>query len=159
MGLAAHRDTIDLFRKAAKEARDPDVRAFAAKTLPALQGHLDMAHKLPAAGATAARAAAGPDRQELRQVLPLRRAAARPGLRHAAGWRRACGLPQRCMTHDHDTPRPTGAPMAPGDEAPPGSPGTGEAPCRACGGTGRLGGQACTSCQGTGKVNVGIGGG
>ena len=49
MGLAAHRDTIALFQKAAKEARDPEVKAFAAKTLPALQGHLDMAQKLPAA--------------------------------------------------------------------------------------------------------------
>lgn len=49
MGLAAHRDTIALFQKAAKEARDPEVKAFATKTLPALQGHLDMAQKLPAA--------------------------------------------------------------------------------------------------------------
>lgn len=49
MGLAAHRDTIALFQKAAKEARDAEVKAFAAKTLPALQGHLDQAQKLPAA--------------------------------------------------------------------------------------------------------------
>lgn len=48
MGLAAHRETIALFQKAAKEARDPEVKAFATKTLPALQGHLDMAQKLPA---------------------------------------------------------------------------------------------------------------
>lgn len=51
MGLAAHRDAIALFQKAAKEARDPEVKAFATKTLPALQGHLDMAQKLPAAHA------------------------------------------------------------------------------------------------------------
>lgn len=51
MGLAAHRDTIALFQKAAREARDPELKAFATKTLPALQGHLDMAQKLPAARA------------------------------------------------------------------------------------------------------------
>jgi putative membrane protein len=47
MGLAAHRDTIKLFQKASTDARDPDVKAFAAKTLPALQQHLEMAQKLP----------------------------------------------------------------------------------------------------------------
>ena len=49
-------------------------------------------------------------------------------------------------------------PMAPGDEAPEGTPGTGEDVCRACGGTGILNGSACHECEGTGKVNVGIGG-
>ncbi|MBK0393867.1 hypothetical protein [Ramlibacter algicola] len=49
-------------------------------------------------------------------------------------------------------------PMAPGDEAPPGTPGTGEDLCRACGGTGILNGSACPECEGTGKVTVGIGG-
>lgn len=63
-----------------------------------------------------------------------------------------------------DTSKPpaggTGAPkpMAPGDEAPPGTPSTGEDICRACGGTGKLNGGACPECEGTGKVNVGIGG-
>jgi hypothetical protein len=50
------------------------------------------------------------------------------------------------------------APMAPGDEAPPGTPGTGEDLCRACGGSGQLNGSACPECEGTGKVTVGIGG-
>lgn len=50
------------------------------------------------------------------------------------------------------------APMAPGDQAPPGAPGTGENVCPVCGGSGRLGGQACGNCQGTGRVTVGIGG-
>lgn len=50
------------------------------------------------------------------------------------------------------------APMSPGDEAPPGTPGTGEDVCRTCGGTGRLNGAPCPDCEGTGKVNVGIGG-
>jgi hypothetical protein len=49
-------------------------------------------------------------------------------------------------------------PMAPGDEAPPGTPGTGEDLCRACGGSGMLNGGPCPECEGTGKINVGIGG-
>jgi hypothetical protein len=49
-------------------------------------------------------------------------------------------------------------PMAPGDEAPAGTPGTGEDLCRACGGSGMLNGGACPECEGTGKVTVGIGG-
>ena len=56
--------------------------------------------------------------------------------------------------------QPTGGqpPMSPGDEAPVGTPGTGETVCPRCGGSGRLGGSACPECEGTGKVNVGIGG-
>ena len=46
----------------------------------------------------------------------------------------------------------------PGDEAPPGTPGSGEAPCRACGGTGQVDGKPCEACGGTGKVMEGIGG-
>ena len=53
---------------------------------------------------------------------------------------------------------PTGVPLSPGDEAPEGTPGTGPAVCRRCGGSGRIGGQSCPECQGTGQVNVGIGG-
>lgn len=49
-------------------------------------------------------------------------------------------------------------PLAPGDEAAPGTPGTGEDLCRACGGSGLLNGGACPECEGTGKVTVGIGG-
>jgi hypothetical protein len=49
--------------------------------------------------------------------------------------------------------------MAPGDQAPPGTPGTGESPCPRCGGSGRQdGGQPCPDCAGSGKVIVGIGG-
>jgi hypothetical protein len=50
------------------------------------------------------------------------------------------------------------APMSPGDEAPPGTPGTGEDVCPRCGGSGKLAGGDCPVCQGTGKVTVGIGG-
>lgn len=46
----------------------------------------------------------------------------------------------------------------PGDEAAPGTPGTGENLCRQCNGTGRLDGQPCPECGGTGKVIEGIGG-
>jgi hypothetical protein len=47
----------------------------------------------------------------------------------------------------------------PGDEAPPGTQGTGEGVCRECGGAGRTEtGEPCPACSGTGKVTVGIGG-
>jgi DnaJ-class molecular chaperone len=42
--------------------------------------------------------------------------------------------------------------MAPGDEAPPGTPGTGEDVCPNCGGRGRLNGQECNTCLGRGRV-------
>jgi hypothetical protein len=63
-----------------------------------------------------------------------------------------------------DTPSPPGAApapaRAPGDDAPPGTPGTGEAVCPACGGSGRAaGGGVCPNCEGSGTVVAGIGGG
>lgn len=48
--------------------------------------------------------------------------------------------------------------LSPGDEAAPGTPGTGEGICPRCGGTGRLDGEPCPECEGTGHVTVGIGG-
>lgn len=48
--------------------------------------------------------------------------------------------------------------MAPGDEAPQGTPGTGENICPGCGGSGRRGTGECPSCLGLGVVTVGIGG-
>lgn len=53
---------------------------------------------------------------------------------------------------------PTPQPMAPGDQAPPGTPGTGEDLCRTCGGSGQLNGGPCPECEGTGRVTRGIGG-
>lgn len=56
---------------------------------------------------------------------------------------------------------PVGAqpPLAPGDEAAPGTPGTGEDLCPDCGGSGKQdAGGTCPTCQGTGRVTVGIGG-
>jgi len=49
-------------------------------------------------------------------------------------------------------------PLNPGDEAAPGTPGTGETFCPACGGSGQLDGASCQTCGGTGQVTVGIGG-
>ena len=49
--------------------------------------------------------------------------------------------------------------LSPGDEAAPGTPGTGEAVCPECGGSGRLHGERCPNCQGSGKIVRGIGGG
>lgn len=46
MGVDAHEETIEMFRKAAAEADDADVRAFASRTLPILQRHLEHAREL-----------------------------------------------------------------------------------------------------------------
>ena len=68
-----------------------------------------------------------------------------------------------CMTNGagSNRPGPVSEPVpnpSPGDEAPEGTPGTGEGLCRQCGGSGRVGDATCPSCQGSGKVVVGIGG-
>ncbi|MGA2548839.1 MAG: DUF4142 domain-containing protein [Burkholderiaceae bacterium] len=51
VGVSAHEATIKLFRKEATSGKDPDVRAFAQKTLPALEHHLEMAKTLEASTA------------------------------------------------------------------------------------------------------------
>jgi DnaJ-class molecular chaperone len=48
--------------------------------------------------------------------------------------------------------------MAPGDEAPPGTEGTGEDICPQCGGDGRDGDRECRECAGSGRVVRGVGG-
>lgn len=48
--------------------------------------------------------------------------------------------------------------MSPGDEAPAGTPGTGENICRCCGGKGQMNNQPCLECDGSGYVITGIGG-
>jgi hypothetical protein len=53
---------------------------------------------------------------------------------------------------------PSIQPLNPGDEAEPGTPGTGEAVCPRCSGTGRLNGQPCPNCGATGKINKAVGG-
>jgi hypothetical protein len=49
-------------------------------------------------------------------------------------------------------------PLNPGDEAAPGTPGTGEDVCPKCNGSGQLNDAECENCGGTGKVIRGIGG-
>jgi hypothetical protein len=48
--------------------------------------------------------------------------------------------------------------LRPGDEAPEGTPGTGEALCPVCRGSGRADDRACGNCAGTGKIIKAIGG-
>jgi hypothetical protein len=54
--------------------------------------------------------------------------------------------------------RPERVPPAPGDEAPPGTPGTGEDICPECEGSGTKEGRRCPNCEGTGRIVRGIGG-
>jgi hypothetical protein len=55
------------------------------------------------------------------------------------------------------TPEPS---PNPGDEALPGTPGTGEDICPQCSGSGKLAdGRSCPMCGGTGRIVEGIGGG
>ncbi|WP_119304273.1 hypothetical protein [Dongia deserti] len=49
--------------------------------------------------------------------------------------------------------------LNPGDQATPGTPGTGENVCAKCRGTGRVGNGSCEQCGGSGRVIEGIGGG
>lgn len=46
IGVAAHEATLKQFREAAQRAQDPDVKAFAAKHVPDLEHHLQMARDL-----------------------------------------------------------------------------------------------------------------
>lgn len=52
-GVKAHEQTIKLFEEAAANATDGDVKAFAQKTLPALQHHLQMAKGIAPAAKSA----------------------------------------------------------------------------------------------------------
>jgi putative membrane protein len=53
VGLHDHKKDISEFEKASKKAKDPDVKAFAAKTLPTLQKHHQEAESLQKAAKTA----------------------------------------------------------------------------------------------------------
>ena len=48
--------------------------------------------------------------------------------------------------------------LKPGDEAPPGTPGTGEDICPQCHGSGRIAASFCPNCAGTGTIVKAIGG-
>lgn len=45
-GIEDHKHDIKDFKKAAKEAKDPDVKAYAEKTLPTLEKHLQRAEEI-----------------------------------------------------------------------------------------------------------------
>lgn len=47
--VAAHEKTVELFKKEAASSDAPELKAFATKTLPTLEQHLEMAKKLQAA--------------------------------------------------------------------------------------------------------------
>ena len=66
-------------------------------------------------------------------------------------------VPPHNLERSPETPDPR-VPMRPGDEAPTGTPGTGETVCPLCHGSGEHAGQSCTECEGTGRITVGIGG-
>jgi putative membrane protein len=44
---SAHKDAVDLFDRYAKGGDNADLKAWAAKTVPALKHHKEMADKLP----------------------------------------------------------------------------------------------------------------
>ncbi len=84
------------------------------------------------------------------------------------------GIPDDALAPGEDMPTPpTDAEVAavarrlgvprtevhPGDEAAPGTPGTGDDVCRTCNGSGLVDGGDCPTCDGTGIVTEGIGGG
>jgi len=49
VGVREHRQDVRLFREASRNAKDPEVKAWAAKMLPTLEQHLSQARALPAA--------------------------------------------------------------------------------------------------------------
>ncbi len=49
MQVKAHEEAVNLFQQTAQNAQDPDVKQFAADTLPKLQQHLEQARQLPGA--------------------------------------------------------------------------------------------------------------
>ncbi|MDR6936501.1 DUF4142 domain-containing protein [Luteibacter sp. 3190] len=51
--VADHKKAVALFSKESTSGKDPELKAFAAKTLPTLKEHLQMAEKLPGKGANA----------------------------------------------------------------------------------------------------------
>jgi RecJ-like exonuclease len=62
------------------------------------------------------------------------------------------------MAKDEDVTVEVADDMAPGDEAPAGTPGTGEDVCPTCNSSGKVDGETCPNCGGTGRVIQGLGG-
>lgn len=48
VGVAAHEQAVELFQDAAEDATDPDIKKFAAATLPVLKKHLEDAKRIDA---------------------------------------------------------------------------------------------------------------
>lgn len=46
VGVKSHEATVEMFEKAARGSRDPDVKALAAGALPKLREHLEMARSV-----------------------------------------------------------------------------------------------------------------
>ena len=63
------------------------------------------------------------------------------------------------MAQDTSKSQQSGSRLNPGDEAAPGTPGTGENLCPDCDGSGKMNNKPCPACGGTGKIVEGIGGG
>ncbi len=61
VGVKEHEKDIKAFQKAAKDVKDPQLKAWIDKTLPVLQQHLAAAQNLPAAGDKAAEATRSSD--------------------------------------------------------------------------------------------------
>ena len=49
IGIAAHHETVALFQRGAQQATHPELKAFAAKTLPRLQAHLQQSQQVASA--------------------------------------------------------------------------------------------------------------
>jgi len=65
---------------------------------------------------------------------------------------------RRSASGDGSRAAPVHPGVKPGDEAPAGTPGTGESVCRRCGGSGKLGTATCPDCRGAGVVTAIVGG-
>jgi hypothetical protein len=74
-------------------------------------------------------------------------------------WNGACCIHRETRPLTKEPVMAQQPPLNPGDEAEPGTPGSGEDVCPACDGSGKNGGARCEVCGGTGKVVQGIGGG
>lgn len=78
----------------------------------------------------------------------------------AAGIYRTYSMNTQTDKHPGDNKGSSNFQLNPGDEATPGTPGTGENICEMCHGSGKTAsGSQCPNCGGTGKVIEGIGGG
>ena len=62
------------------------------------------------------------------------------------------------MANEQESGKTSTQISSPGDEVPPGTPGSGEDVCPRCGGSGRIEAQPCDNCSGSGKITRAIGG-